>query len=114
MRREKSPLPGWDPYIQPYWRDVHQSMVVYTRDLLRSQLPDNFRARVEERVVLEAEDWGVESRTYLPDVAWIEWPHQGLQTSRGNALAVEDAVAEPMKISFPAEPLTEGFIETVT
>jgi hypothetical protein len=27
MAREKSPLPGWDPYLQRFWRDVHHRLI---------------------------------------------------------------------------------------
>ena len=108
MTREKSLLPGWDPYVLRYWRDVHQSLVVYTRDDLRAQLPSELRARVEERVVLEAEDWGMEKQSYVPDVAITEWPRSG--GGGGTALALRE-VAEPYRIIIPAEPITEGYIE---
>jgi hypothetical protein len=108
MTREKSPFPGWDPYLQGYWRDVHQSMVVYTRDYLRAQLPADLRVRVEERVFLEAEDDGVpRSGSYVPDVSVIEWP----RPRSGATTTIEQAVAEPLKIRYPFEPLTEGYIE---
>jgi hypothetical protein len=66
------------------------------------------RARIEERVVLESEEWAWESRTYMPDVALIEWPHG---REGGGAVAVEEEVAEPVKVSIHPEPLVEGYIE---
>ena len=107
MAREKSPLPGWDPYVQRYWRDVHHRLITYTSDQLRRQLPEELRARIEERVVLEAGDWE-DSQAYLPDVSVIEWPRG---KTNGGALAVEDAVAEPLTIRRLPEPLTESYIE---
>lgn len=109
MTGGKSPLPGWDPYLLRYWRDVHQSLVVYTRDYLRAQLPSDLRVRVEERVFLEAEDDGIpRSGSYVPDVSVVEWPRGSAGTA---AVTVEEAVAEPVKFRYLFEPLTEGYIE---
>ena len=106
MTRNRSPFPGWDPYLQRYWRDVHQSLIVYTRDALRVQLPDDLRTRIEERVVLEAGEWEPTKQAYVPDVYVVERPGSG-----GGSSARASAVAEPVKIHFHTEPMTEGYIE---
>ena len=36
-----SPFPGMDPYLERYWRDVHASLLIYARDQLEDQLPNN-------------------------------------------------------------------------
>src|SRR5207249_3313977 len=46
-----SPFPGMDPYLESHWRDVHASLIIYTRDALQDSLPRELRARVERRVV---------------------------------------------------------------
>lgn len=51
----KSPFPGLDPYLEARWGDVHQSLITYTRDTLQPNLPEDLRARVEERVFVETE-----------------------------------------------------------
>ena len=109
MTRSKSPFPGWDPYLQRFWRDVHQSLIVYTRDLLRGQLPSDLRARIEERVVLEATDWPDAARVYVPDVAVVE--RSATFPGSASSAVAGAIVAEPLKLSIQAEPLTEGFIE---
>ena len=105
----KSPFPGMDPYLEKYWHEVHQSLVIYTRDLLQSQLPLPLRARIEQRVLLEEEsdNW----RAVYPDVHVVEFPQPS-----SPAAAVETAVAieeEPVLITPQDEPLTEGYIEIV-
>ena len=109
MTRSKSPFPGWDPYLQRFWRDVHQSLIVYTRDLLRSQLPSDLRARIEERVVLEATDWPDAARVYVPDVAVVE--RSATFPGSASSAVADTIVAEPLKLSLQAEPLTEGYLE---
>lgn len=46
----KSPFPGLDPYLEPHWRDIHVSLLVYVADQLNAQLPDDMHIRVEEDV----------------------------------------------------------------
>src|SRR5688572_16713292 len=69
MAREKSPLPGWDPYLQRFWRDVHHRLITYSSDFLHRVLPSDLRVRIEERVVLEAGDPVLSRDIYVPDVA---------------------------------------------
>jgi hypothetical protein len=53
-----------DPYLEAHWRDVHASLVIYSRDALQSVLPVPLRARVEESVLVETEPEPV-SETFL-------------------------------------------------
>src|SRR5438046_2105808 len=45
-------FPGIDPYLeyQGFWPDFHASFITYWRDALVQQLPDNYEARIDERV----------------------------------------------------------------
>lgn len=49
-----SPFPGVDPYLesQGFWPDFHASFITYWRDALIEVLPDNYEARMDERVSL--------------------------------------------------------------
>jgi hypothetical protein len=49
-----SPFPGVDPYLesQGFWPDFHASFITYWRDALTDLLPDNYEARMDERVSL--------------------------------------------------------------
>lgn len=105
----KSPFPGMDPYLEKYWHEVHQRLVIYTGDLLQTQLPPPLRARIEQRVLLEdvSENW----RAIYRDVHVVEFPQPS-----SSAAATETAVAveeEPVLITPQNETLTEGFIEIV-
>src|SRR5262249_44852381 len=109
MPGNKSPLPGWDPYLQRFWRDVHQSLVVYTRDSLRGQLPPELRVRAEERVFLETSDLMASAHKFIPDVSVLQRRNQ--DGGRVATLSGEILVAEPVRISIQTEPVTEGYIE---
>jgi hypothetical protein len=94
-----------DPYLEPHWGDVHQRLIIYAADQLQGCLPRDLRARVQERVFVESAQ-GPE-RTLYPDVRVVE-------RGRGRAgpvAAAGLAVAEPLVIRLPDEPVTQGFIE---
>jgi hypothetical protein len=93
-----------DPYLEAHWGDVHGSLVVYARDLLQGSLPSNLRARIEERVVLEALEG--RERLFVPDVRVIERrPGKGKGRAPANGLT-----AEPLVIQI-AEEVTQRYIE---
>jgi hypothetical protein len=98
-----------DPYLEAHWRDVHASLVIYTRDALQSALPGALRARVEERVVLETPQ-GLSLHPLFPDVRVVEYPPtSGLEAAPRGGLAV----AEPLVVDTQPEPYTEPFIEII-
>ena len=43
-----SPFPGMDPYLEPFWLDVHARLVTYAADALAEQLPEDLVASTEE------------------------------------------------------------------
>ncbi len=104
----KSPFPGMDPYLETHWEDVHQALIVYARDALQPHLPDDLRARVEERVFVETEQERIRhivpdvhvSRVYPPPTARPEVLREG-----------GAAVAEPMVFELHDLEITEGYIE---
>ena len=105
-----SPFPGMDPYLENHWGDVHHRLIQYGSDVLQEQLPDSLRARVEERVCVETDS--ALTRLIAPDVRIVERerrnggaPFQPADAPGGVA------VAEPLIMIVPQEPLTEGFIE---
>jgi hypothetical protein len=93
-----------DPYLEAQWLDVHASLIVYTRDYLEEQLPENLIARVEERVVFETEE--APDHWVYPDVRIAELR----RGSGGGAAVAQRAVAEPVIVPVDAEPATETFI----
>lgn len=104
----KSPFPGMDPYLEQYWRDVHHSLITYSRDSLQAALPTGLRVRVEERVFVETEEGS--RRIFYPDVHVVEHPESEGVTS----IAESDvAVAEPLVIHLSDEPATQGYLEII-
>jgi len=104
----KSPFPGMDPYLERHWGDVHHRLIQYACDILQPELPDDLRARVEERVFLETEP--ELKRPMVPDIHVA----QVRPTPSAPALASETggvAVAEPLIFEVHTEPVTEGYLE---
>jgi hypothetical protein len=105
----KSPFPGMDPYLESHWGDVHTSFMVYARNQINAQLPDDLQARVEESLAVEVEDRGWRTVVY-PDVRVVEEP--GMPPAESPA-AVAVRVAEPCVLMLDEEPRTERRIEIV-
>jgi hypothetical protein len=97
-----------DPYLEQSWRDIHARLVIYSCDELQAQLPEDLYARVEERIVLESGETLHQAR--YPDVRVVEYPHGGLSGFRE---AAGVAVAEPVRIHYAVEPVTETYIEII-
>jgi hypothetical protein len=108
----RSPFPGMDPWLESHWGDIHQAMIIYARDALNEHLPAGLRARVEERVYLEAPSERL--RRVIPDVRVVEFSHDPtlpgtrLPPVRGGA-----AVADPIVVQIPGDPATESYIQVV-
>jgi hypothetical protein len=97
-----------DPYLESHWGDVHHGLITYARDQLQALLPSGLRARVEERVFVESGNGA--DRSIYPDLHVVEH-HRGRQTSAPAETGL--AVAEPLVIHIPEEPVTQGFIEII-
>ena len=103
-----SPFPGMDPYLEQFWRDIHARLIIYAADQLQVHLPPDLRARVEERVFVEP-PFGA-PRSVYPDIRVVE-------RDRGRATASPvqpgPAVAEPLVVCLPDEPVTERYVEMI-
>ncbi len=100
-----SPFPGMDPYLEAHWGDVHSSLVLYARDQLQPVLPQDLRARVEERLVVTAEsDY---KRSIQPDVRVFEGRLKRRRPAKDGGVML----AEPMVIELDGEPKTQRFLE---
>jgi hypothetical protein len=97
----KSPFPGMDPYLETRWRDVHHSLITYAREALAESLPRDLRARIEERVAVEAASGTM--RSIYPDVDVVERP-----SAEGST-----AAADPLVLRIDDEIPTEGSIQIV-
>jgi hypothetical protein len=105
----KSPFPGMDPYLESYWGDVHTSLMVYARNQINAQLPDELQARVEEGVGVEIEEesW----RTVYPDVRVVE--ERGVRPGEARQETAVIEVAEPCVLLLEDETRTERHVEIV-
>jgi hypothetical protein len=106
-RSSTSPFPGMDPYMESRWRDVHASLIAYTRDALQPQLPDDLVARIEENVHLDVAGHEVAHRN--PDVFVVESPVPWETRVQGGASAAN----EPIVLEADMDPLVERHIEIV-
>ena len=95
----KSPFPGMDPYLEQFWPDVHARLILYACDELEAQLPGNLIARVEERIVFEAEE--DELHAAYPDVKVTEGPGEGEEAV---ALVSQTATTEPTIVEYDEPP----------
>ncbi|NUQ62250.1 MAG: DUF4058 family protein [Pirellulales bacterium] len=105
----KSPFPGMDPYLEQHWGDVHTSFLVYARNQLNAQLPDDLQARVEESVGVAIDDRI--ARAVYPDVRVSEQQDEQAEATGSSAAAV--AVAQPFVLLLEDEPRTERHLEIV-
>ena len=103
----RSPFPGMDPFLEQCWRDVHHSLITYSRDHIQSQLPRELRARMEERVFVASEEGIIGSR--FPDVHVEQ--HAPGSLGGGEAIAGAVGVAEPFVVDLPGDEITEPYIE---
>ena len=103
-----SPLPGMDPYLERFWRDVHARLIIYAADQLQGNLPSDLRARVEERVVVEPGDG--DYRSVYPDIRIVQ---RGHGPSHATTTETSAATLEPITLRLDDEPMTETFIEII-
>lgn len=75
-----SPFPGMDPYLEDpaFWPDFHYRFINYWCEALAEELPEDYEARIGERVYLVEHDPEVR-KMILPDVAVSE----GLEAAAG-------------------------------
>lgn len=109
MDEVRSPFPGMDPYLEARWRDVHASLVLYTRDQIQSQVTPGLRARVEDRVLLDA-PLADDGNWFYPDVRAV---HRRPEPARGPDAATGVAVAEPHVVEKVRERAIETFIQLI-
>lgn len=103
----KSPFPGMDPYLEKHWGDVHARLIVYMCDQINEQLPSGLQARVEESLMVDADDY---SRRVYPDVKVAERSDQD-HVPRPTSSTV--AVAEPYVILLQDEPRIQRHVEII-
>jgi hypothetical protein len=96
-----------NPYLEGSG-DVHLMLAAYSRDTLQEQLPDDLRARADERVFIE----GFEHRRWVrPDVYVVEEQHR--TASKPSAATGGVAVAEPLILPIHAVEVIEPYITII-
>lgn len=107
-----SPFPGIDPYLESplYWQDFHERFLPYAAEVLQPQLPDRYRARIGERVILEAVE-----RSIVPDLTVVQRPTRADTTTHtpGSPASVSLDVDAPTIFSAFADELHEAFVEII-
>ena len=51
----ENPFPGMNPYLEHWSGDVHNALVVYAGDQLQELMPNDLRARFDERVFMDSD-----------------------------------------------------------
>lgn len=107
-----SPFPGMDPYLESprYWQDFHERFITYAAEALQQQLPLRYRARISERLVLEATE-----RVMIPDITVVRHPVPRPPVAgtpdATTAIAVE--ADEPIIFAALMDDLREPYIEII-
>ncbi|MDX1945782.1 MAG: DUF4058 family protein [Pirellulaceae bacterium] len=109
-RMAKSPFPGMDPYLEHQWRDVHLSLIAFSRGQLNRQLKPPLCARAEERVYVETDDESSRQER-SPDVYIVE--HDPQSQSAPTASLTEVAVVESIVIQLATTTVKERFLEVI-
>lgn len=107
----KSPFPGMDPYLEAHWGDIHTTLMVYARNQLNAQLPDDLQARVEESLAVTEDDQ--KRRTVYPDVRVVETPGMSVAESTAAPAVATVDVAQPYVVQLEDEPTTHRHLEIV-
>ena len=101
------PFPGMDPYLEAsrYWRGVHQAFNTYLAELLNAILPEDYVARLDERLIV------VPEHHIYPDIVLFQkrqTPSPALPTS---VTAVMEPDDEPDVMMRYSSEMHEPFIE---
>ncbi|PWU21264.1 MAG: hypothetical protein C5B50_02145 [Verrucomicrobia bacterium] len=100
-----------DPYLELWWRDVHHRLCMYSCDAIQPQLGSGLKARVDERLVVEA---GELEHSIYPDVRIVEghWLKEGNESAPTGPAAV---VAEPetILVQLGSEPARQAYIHII-
>lgn len=87
----KCPFPGMDPFLEPYWRGVHASLIVAIKNTIQGQLPADLWAQVDDGLIDE-------SLLAIPDVQVVERHSETEVESTQSSVAV---ATQPTTISVP-------------
>ena len=105
-----SPFPGMDPYLEcpEYWQDFHQSFLPVARVYIQPQLPEQYRVRIDERLVIDAPE---SSGFFYPDLAVLQRNDWGVAEPVSTFGTAE--VDSPAVVSLLTEPRGEAYVEII-
>src|SRR2546423_722627 len=91
-----SPFPGMDPYLEApaFWADFHAAFLTYLRDAINERLPDNYEARLDEKVNL-VERSPDRIKLIEPDLALSRDQPSGSRATSGIGVATVEPVTIP-------------------
>lgn len=71
-----NPFPGIHPFLesQGFWPDFHATFLNYLREAVSDRLPEDYEARLDERVQLSSGEPGEPGRLIRPDLAITQQP----------------------------------------
>src|SRR6266404_3103386 len=102
-----SPFPGMDPYLEgPEWPDFHSTFIHSWREAIADELPDDYVARIDERVYLIEPDAEVR-KLIKPDIA-ISTTEREIPPRASTGVATLEPITLPVEI---IDGVTEVFIE---
>lgn len=107
----QNPFPGMNPYLEPYWRDMHATLIVLMRQALNERLPDNLIARIEERVYVELP--AAQPRGVYPDVRIIQHRRAATEPSTATTAVATRPSTRPILVEVQSEPITETYINII-
>src|SRR5688572_17176861 len=105
-----SPFPGMDPWLEhpAVFPDLHDSLIIYTRDALNSRLPAPYFANTATRVWVEPSE-----RLIAPAIKVVEDESRPVAANGGVAVA-HVVAAQPVIIHVPHDEIREPFVEIRT
>ncbi|MBI3462877.1 MAG: DUF4058 family protein [Planctomycetes bacterium] len=104
-----SPFPGMDPYLEnpAFWPDFHARFITYWCDTLRELLPEQYEARVDERVNL-VEVHPEHVKLIAPDVSITRDASATMPASEAKGVATIEPTVIPLAME---EGVRETYIE---
>lgn len=102
-----------DPYLEDFWPEVHQSLVIYARDQLRSVLPVGLRARPEHRVFTldEAEVLNLPAKAYAGTAGTGHDTSDRIAAWGGLSSSDNHDLSTPVAIEISSDPITQTYLE---
>jgi hypothetical protein len=100
-----------DPYLEnpAFWSDFHATFINYWREAVADHLPDNYEARIDERVNL-VELQPERIRRFEPDVAITQGPRSPGEAPAASGVATLEPVVVPLLIE---EETRETYIQVL-